>query len=305
MDAIPYRRLALQIALLLVTFLTTTALGARLAHNFAADLPPFDLETDIYIFLAIWRRPVLLLDGLPYSLTLLGILLAHEFGHYFACRFHGIRASLPYFLPVPLGFGTFGAFIRLRSAIRGRAELFDVGVAGPLAGMLLTLPALGIGLALSRVAPGLSEQSEVAFGTPLLMRMAEWFVFPGVAAADINLHPVARAAWIGLLATSFNLLPVGQFDGGHLVYARFGERHRWVALATIVALLGLWAVTMFHGWLLVALVMAWVGRKHFAVFDTTPLGPGRRKLLALSALIFVLTFIPAPVQYNTGQALLP
>lgn len=305
MDAIPIRRLIFQLSLLLVTMFTTTALGARLAQNFAANLPPFDLETDIYIFLAVWRTPRLLLEGLPYSLTLLAILLAHEFGHYFACQYHQIRASLPYFLPVPLGFGTFGAFIRLRSAIRSRAELFDVGVAGPLAGMLLTLPALGIGLALSRVAPGLSAQSDVGFGTPLLMRAVEWFLFPDANPADINLHPVARAAWIGLLATSFNLLPVGQFDGGHLVYARFGEKHRWVALATIVALFGLWAVTLFHGWLLVAVIMAWLGRKHFAVVDDTPLGRGRRLTLALAAVIFVLTFIPAPVQYNTGQAILP
>jgi membrane-associated protease RseP (regulator of RpoE activity) len=304
-EPIPARRLALQGALLALTFFTTTALGARLAHNFEANLPPFDLETDIYIFLAVWRKPALLLDGLPYSLTLLGILLAHEFGHYFACQYHQIRASLPYFLPIPLGFGTFGAFIRLRSAIRGRRALFDVGVAGPLAGMVATLPALGIGLALSRVAPGLSEQGDVSFGTPLLMRALEWFLFPGAEAGDINLHPVARAAWIGLLATSFNLLPVGQFDGGHLVYARFGEKHRWVALGTIVALLALWAVTLFHGWLLVALVMMWLGRKHFAVVDNTPLGRGRRALLALSALIFVVTFIPAPVQYNTGQGLWP
>lgn len=305
METIPIRRLTLQLTLLVVTLFTTTALGARLARNFEANLPPFDLETDIYVFLAVWRDPGLLLEGLPYSLTLLAILLAHEFGHYFACKFHRISASLPYFLPVPLGFGTFGAFIRLRSAIRSRAELFDVGVAGPLAGMLLTLPALGIGLALSRVAPGISAQSDVSFGTPLLMRAAEWFLFPGACAGDINLHPVARAAWIGLLATSFNLLPVGQFDGGHLIYARFGEKHRWVALATIAALFVLWAVTWFHGWLLVALVMVWLGRKHFAVVDGTPLGAGRRLTLALAALIFILTFIPAPVQYNTGQALWP
>lgn len=305
MHRIPAGRLLLQAALLLLTLFTTTALGARLAQNFAADLPPFDLDTDIYIFLAVWRKPSLLLDGLPYSLTLLGILLAHEFGHYLACQFHQIRASLPYFLPVPLGFGTFGAFIRLRSAIRSRAELFDVGVAGPLAGMAATLPALGIGLALSHVAPGLSQQSDVTFGTPLLMRSIEWFLFPGAEAGDINLHPVARAAWIGLLATSFNLLPVGQFDGGHLVYARFGDKHRWVALATIAGLFGLWAVTHFHGWLLLALVMAWLGRKHFAVVDDTPLGPGRRALMVLSAVIFVLTFIPAPVQYNTDQGFLP
>lgn len=305
METVSIRRLALQLTLLVATMFTTTALGSRLARNFEANLPPFDLETDIYVFLAVWRSPGLLLEGLPYSLTLLAILLAHEFGHYFACKFHGIRASLPYFLPVPLGFGTFGAFIRLRSAIRSRAELFDVGVAGPLAGMALTLPALGIGLALSRVAPGISAQSDVSFGTSLLMRAAEWFLFPGAGAADINLHPVARAAWIGLLATSFNLLPVGQFDGGHLVYARFGEKHRWVALAAIIGLFALWAVTLFHGWLLVALVMSWLGRKHFAVVDCAPLGKGRRLTLALAALIFILTFIPAPVQYNTGQAIWP
>lgn len=249
------------------------------------------------------RNPALLVHGLPYSLTLLAILLAHEFGHYFACVFYRISASLPYFLPAPTFIGTFGAFIRFRSSVRGRRQLFDVGIAGPLAGFLFTIPALSIGLALSRVVPGIAKQGEIGFGTPLLVRLLEMFLFPGAGMDDISLHPVARAAWVGLLATALNLLPIGQLDGGHIVYAVFGEKHRQVSLAALIAMIPMGF--LYWPWWVWGAVLFFVGRRHFAVFDTGSVGRGRHWLLVLALIVFVFSFVPVPVQYNSVQGFLP
>ena len=297
------RRIWLHILLILLTFFTTTTLGARLAFNFQHNLPPFDVEQDLLVFLQVFRDPSILWQGLPYSITLLLILTAHEFGHWFACYYHGIDASLPYFLPAPTFIGTFGAFIRFRSAVKSRRELFDVGVAGPLAGFAFSIPAMGIGLALSKLVPGIGAQGEMQMGTPVLFRLIEMWLFPGAVSPDIYLHPVARAAWVGMLLTALNLLPVGQLDGGHIIYACFGEKHRRIALAAIVLLIPLGFT--YWPWWLYAFVLFFVGRKHFYVFDSGPLGRGRWQLLALTILIFALAFIPAPVQYNSEQGLLP
>jgi membrane-associated protease RseP (regulator of RpoE activity) len=296
-------RLWLHALLFLLTLFTSTALGVRLAQSFRSDLPSVDVEQDWIIFLEILRSPAILLDGLAYSLTLLAILLAHEMGHFLACRYYGIRASLPYFLPAPTFIGTLGAFIRFRSPVKSRRELFDVGIAGPLAGFVALIPALGLGLAFSRVVPGFAEQGDVRFGLPWLLRLASGWVFPGADPADISLHPVARAAWVGLFATALNLMPVGQLDGGHLVYSALGEKHRWVATAFILALLPLGFV--YWPWWFWAPVFFLFGRRHFAVFDNEPLGAGRRFLLLAALVLFALCFIPAPVLYNDGQGLLP
>jgi hypothetical protein len=284
--------------LLVLTAVTTCAFGARMRFAFDHNLPSFDMERDWDALIAIWRDPRVLSDGLPYSITLLLILGAHELGHYLSCCYHSIAASPPYFLPSPFFIGTFGAFIRFRSAVPDRKSLFDVGVAGPLAGFLLIVPALGVGLALSRVVPGLGGQSELTFGTPLLMRWIEMWLFPGVSPEDISLHPVARAAWVGLLATALNLLPVGQLDGGHLVYSAFGEKHKLVSLAVIAALVPLGFV--YWPWWAWAAVLFVLGRKHFMVAGDGELDAPRKWVLALALLIFVLSFIPAPVLYNDG-----
>ncbi len=282
--------------LFLATLLTTTVLGARIAFNFEQNLPAFDLEADIAIFSRVLAEPGLLLGGLPYSMTLMTILLAHEFGHYLACVYYRIDASLPYFLPAPTFIGTFGAFIRFRSPIYSRRVLFDVGFAGPLAGFLVLLPALGIGMSLSKIIPGIGQQGDMAFGSPLLLRILEWAIFPGVPPGDIYLHPVARAAWVGLLATSLNLLPIGQLDGGHILYAFFARRHLLVSTLVCLALIPLgllywpWAV-----WGALFLIFA---RRHFSIVDDTPIGPGRTRLGMLAAALFVLCFIPEPVLYH-------
>ncbi|HEU0124011.1 MAG TPA: site-2 protease family protein [Bryobacteraceae bacterium] len=282
--------------LLLVTALTTTMAGAGLAANFTANQPAFIFDRDIPFLLGLWSEPRLLLAGLPFSLTLLSILLAHELGHYWACWFHRIEASLPYFLPAPTLIGTFGAFIRIRSPIYSRRELFDVGIAGPLAGFVFLAPALGIGLAYSKVVPGIAEQGDLVFGSPLLVWLAAKVVFPGVAAGDLYLHPVARAAWVGLLATALNLLPIGQLDGGHILYAFVGRQHRRLSqvFAVLLAAAGVWSG--WYAWLLWAAFFLWTGLRHPPIVDESPLDGGRIRLALLAAAILAISFTPAPVR---------
>jgi membrane-associated protease RseP (regulator of RpoE activity) len=293
------RAILIPLVLFLLTLLCTTALGARVQFHFERNLPGLDFVEDFMAFGDLVHRPALLLDGLPYSVTLLLILLAHEFGHYFACRYHGVLCTLPWFLPAPSFIGTFGAFIRFRSPLKSRRELFDVGIAGPFAGFIFLLPALGIGLALSRVVPGLGESGDARLGLPLAIQWVGGWLFPGANLADLNMHPVARAAWVGLLATALNLLPIGQLDGGHVVYSWLAERHRWVSLSTIavLALMGF----VFWPWFFWAGVLALVGRRHFPVYDAEALDGKRKALLVVAALIFILAFMPAPLQYNDTQ----
>lgn len=289
----------LHILLFVLAVYTTTAAGAGLDFNFRHNLPAWDLERD---FARIWRMtldPSRLLAGLPYSATLMAILLAHEFGHWLACRYYRVDASLPYFLPAPTFIGTFGAFIRFRSAVRSRRELFDIAVAGPLAGFLFVIPALGLGLALSKYVPGISNLGEIHAGPPLILWLLEHLTFPGVPTADVYLHPIARAAWVGLLATALNLLPAGQLDGGHIVYAMFGDRHRMISTTMIALLVPLGFV--YWPWWVWAAVLFWWGRRHFSVVDHQPLGPVRERLFIVVIAVFVLSFMPAPVMYNSEQ----
>jgi membrane-associated protease RseP (regulator of RpoE activity) len=275
-----------------MTALTTTLVGSSMQADFDRNLP-FDVEHSLNAFVQVWSRPGLLLLGLPCSFTLMSILLAHEFGHYLACVYYRVDASLPYFMPAPTLTGTLGAFIRIRSAIYSRRVLFDIGIAGPLAGFVFLLPALAVGLAFSKVIPGIGHQGSVHFGIPALQWLLQTAIFPGVPAADIYLHPVARAAWIGILATALNLLPIGQLDGGHILYALVGEKHRLLSKIFIAALLPLglfWWV-----WWLWAVVLFWLGRRHPSIFDAAALGRGRTRLGVLAFLIFVLCFSYAPV----------
>jgi membrane-associated protease RseP (regulator of RpoE activity) len=286
----------LHAGLFLLTFFTTTLVGSRLLDNFRANRPAFDLEADFQALGRILAQPVLLLDGLPFSITLLAILLAHELGHYLACRYYGVNASLPYFLPAPTVIGTLGAFIRIRSPIYTKHTLFDIGVAGPLAGFLFVIPALGLGMALSKVIPGIAQQGDLTFGTPPIVWLSQWLVFPGTPSADIYLHPIARAGWVGVMATALNLLPIGQSDGGHIVYAFFGEGHRLVTRLVVAALIPL-GLLYWYGWLLWVVVFAFLGMRHPpTIYDETPLGPGRRVLGWLAMAVLLLSFAPAPIR---------
>jgi membrane-associated protease RseP (regulator of RpoE activity) len=278
--------------LLVLTLLTTSAVGARLEHNFRQNRP-FLIEDLIEVILSL-REPWTLGPGLPFALTLITILLAHELGHYLTCRYYGINASLPYFLPAPTLIGTLGAFIRIRSPIVWRRQLFDVGVAGPVAGFVFIIPALAIGVAYSKVIPGIAGQSDFIFSTPLIQRLLEALIIPGVPAGDIYLHPIGRAAWVGLFATALNLMPIGQLDGGHILYSFVGDRHRVLTNLFILALLPL-GFFFAWSWFFWALLLFLLGRKHPKVYDSTPLGTGRAQLGVLALLIFIVCFSPTPV----------
>ena len=273
-----------------ITLVTTCAVGASMQLDFERNLP-FDIGRSLGLWSVIWAHPVLLLRGLPFSLTLLTILLSHEFGHYLAAEFHRVDASLPYFLPSPF-LGTFGAFIRVRSPIYTRRALFDIGIAGPLAGFVCLLPALAAGLAFSKMVPGVAHQSDIHFGVPGLEWLLVRVLFPGSPVADLCLHPVARAAWIGMFATAMNLLPVGQLDGGHIVYSFFPRGHKWIG--RIVCLMMIPAGYFWKGWAFWGLILLWLGRRHPAIEDPRPLDGGRRTLGWIALLVFALCLTLVP-----------
>jgi membrane-associated protease RseP (regulator of RpoE activity) len=289
------RRLWLHILLFLLTFFTTTLVGAHMMFNFRHDLPPFEMERLTDVLTVGLRSPAAFLSGLPFSLTLLTILTAHEMGHYVACLWYGVDATLPFFLPSPIpGTGTFGAFIRIRSHIPTKRALFDIGVAGPLAGFVFLVPALLIGLALSRVLPGIGHRGMWQFGNPALQWISEKLIFPGVRSSDIYLHPIARAAWVGMLATAINLIPAGQLDGGHIVYSIFGRAHKWVTWLFIAILLPMgWFY--WYGWLLWAVMLFFFARRHPSVYDPDDIGAGRIRIGALALVVFILCFTLAPI----------
>ena len=278
------------ILLFLLTWLTTCMVGAAMQIDFDRNVP-FDLEHSLELWGFFRDHPGALLQGLPYSLTLLLILLAHEFGHYGAAVFHQVDSSLPYFLPSPI-LGTFGAFIRIRSPIYSRRALFDIGVAGPLAGFVFLLPALAIGLAFSKVVPGIAHEGSHVFGVPMLEWLIQQAIFPGVPSTDVYLHPVARAAWVGMFATAMNLLPIGQLDGGHILYSFFPARHRTVSKTLSILMLPLGF--FWKAWFAWAIILWWLGRRHPAIYDTAELGADRGKLAWLALAIFLLCFTYQP-----------
>lgn len=288
----PRRRLWLHLLLFGLTILTTLAVGARLDYDYTHNLPAFDLDRSLNPFAVVWGNPGALLHGVAFSFTLLGILLAHEMGHYLTCRYYGIQATLPYFIPAPTIIGTMGAFIRIRSPIVSRRALFDVGISGPLAGFLVALPALIYGVGLSREVPVAYSGSAIVFGDPLLFQLTEKMLHPGVTTYNVYLHPIARAAWVGLFATALNLLPIGQLDGGHIIYALFGERHRKLSRFFVLGLLPLGYYWL--GWVLWATVLFFIGMRHPAIWDPIPLDRGRRSLAVAALAIFILCFTPSP-----------
>lgn len=233
--------------------------------------------------------------GLPFSLTLLLILGAHEFGHYFVSRRHGVDVTLPYFIPAPSIIGTFGAFIKMRSPIMDRRILLDIGAAGPLAGMAVAVPVTLTGLILSDVGTAPSEATGFTLGTSLLFSFLNWIVH-GSLPDEINifLHPAAFSGWIGILVTSLNLLPVGQLDGGHVAYAIFGYRQGVIA-RVIIAVLVFLGVFGWNGWLVWVVLLLILGVQHPpVVYEWVPLDR-RRRVIGWGVLaLFAATFTPVP-----------
>jgi membrane-associated protease RseP (regulator of RpoE activity) len=288
------RSLIIAIALLLATTITTLAAGAQFAAAYALGRQPA-LDDFAVSYFQPFVEPRLFLLGIPFAATLLGILLAHELGHFFACRYYRIQASYPFFIPAPTLIGTLGAFIRIRSPIINRRALFDVAVAGPVVGFIVAVPALALAIARSKFIVGAEGDSLVLFGQPLIERILEAVLRPGVPHETLLLHPVGRAAWVGIFATALNLLPAGQLDGGHILYALASQRHRHITLAVALVLVPL-AVYFWIGWLMWAILLVAVGFRHPPLLDRwQPLDRTRRSWALVALGIFVLCFMPAPV----------
>jgi membrane-associated protease RseP (regulator of RpoE activity) len=287
-------RLWLHLLLLAMTIVSTTLVGAL---HYASFLEEFSTRRVAIDWPVIFR-------GFWYSGTLLGILGAHEMGHYLLCRYYNVDATLPYFLPAPILLtGTLGAVIRIREAFPTRRILFDIGVAGPIAGFAVLVPALFIGMSMSNVVPEPTGGNLLFLGEPLLFKLASYAVIGPVREGyTINMHPVVFAAWFGMLATALNLLPFGQLDGGHITYATLG---RWSVPISLVTVGTAVAMTAFVSvsWLVMALMMVAMlfvlGPRHPRVLDELePLGPERYAIAVFALVMLILCFTPVPAQWQ-------
>src|SRR5919108_1383353 len=261
-------RPVLAMMLFVLTVLSTFAAG----YAFFTGSETFDA-------MRAWPFPGSLLSGTPFALTLLAILGVHEFGHYFTARYYGAAVSLPYFIPAPMLFGTFGAIIRMRSPARDRNSLFDIAAAGPLAGLMVPVPALIVGLSWSRVVPAETAAGFGGFRYSLLTHLFVYLRFGELGQGMVVMtHPMADAAWVGCFVTALNLFPVGQLDGGRIAYALSSRRHRVIGIATWAALLRLGALTGSANWFVWAALLSFVvGFDHSPPLeDLTPLTPARR-----------------------------
>jgi membrane-associated protease RseP (regulator of RpoE activity) len=285
----PFSKWFLPVSLFLATIFTTLWAGAYQAYN-GPIRGPVNL---------LLEQPEVLWSGIPFAATLLTILVTHEFGHYVLSRIHRAPASLPLFLPGPPYFvGTFGAIIRLRGPIMNRRALFDIGVAGPLAGFLAAVVALVIGLNLSTVVDRAATRG-LQLGEPLLLQFIAWLVVGSIPPqADIVLHPIGFAAWFGLFVTSLNLIPIGQLDGGHVAYALWGRHQRTMAFVMVPILIVLGYVG-WPGWWLWAFMAGLWGFGHPPVHDIhVPLGRERVIVGWIAFAVFVVTFAPVPFSFH-------
>ncbi len=232
--------------------------------------------------------------GLPFALVLMGILLSHEMGHFLMSKHHHVAATLPYFIPAPNILGTFGAFIRMKSPIPDRNALVDIGAAGPLAGFVVALPALIIGMRMSSVS-AVTAAGSFRLGDSLLVKLVSLLVRPDVTAGrQLVLSPIAFAGWIGMFVTAMNLIPIGQLDGGHIAYALFGKWYNAIARLALVALvvMGIWG---WEVWLFWALIILILGVRHPSPMDPyQPLDRKRRSIALIAMVILIITFIPVP-----------
>ena len=304
------RRLWLHVTLLVLTIITTIAAGAEMTRGQTSGLVllpyEFGIEAITDILLGQWgelvhaRLPAFLSEmgrGIPYAAALLFILISHEMGHYLAARRHGVNATLPFLLPAPFFFGTFGAIIKMRSPITHRRALFDVGVAGPLSGLVASLVVCVIGLGLSHQVPTpRTAWQGIELGWSPALAIMTRLVMGRVAAGHmVSFHPVAIAGWFGLFVTFLNLMPLGQLDGGHLWYALVGRRQRYASMVGLGLLVGMGV--QFPVWLVLAALALLVFRfGHPPVMDeSVRLGPGRIVLGIVVVLLFLLLFVPCPI----------
>ena len=286
--------------LFLLTLCTCLVAGTQFAAAYAQN-QAVSFDEFVHAFTLFYKRPAALAAGLPFALTLLTILLAHELGHFFACRHHHIRASYPFFIPFPSLMGTFGAFILIRSPIRTARALFDVGASGPLVGFILAVPALAYGMLHARIVPGLDnlQKVDLAFGSPLLLRLLAAVLHPGISTGALLIHPVGRAAWVGLFATSLNLLPVAQLDGGHILRSLSARLHHYISILLPLTLISLGLFGFWEGWYIWgALLLGMRFLRIAPIYDPTPLDQPRRWGAFLALLVFLLCFMPAPLYFS-------
>lgn len=308
----PKRRYWLH-GLLLLTCFTTLVVGARMQFNFAHGRPALSLsEESPPLFPASWvLQPKLLWAGLPFATTIMLFFLSHEMGHYLYCRRYGVYATLPFFIPMPTLIGTMGAVILIRSPIRSRKALFDIGIAGPIAGFVVAVVALAIGLGWSKPLLVPTDPADIQLGYPLIFKlMRGWLavVNPGSMAGTfplnrLLLHPVAIAAWVGMLATALNLLPGGQLDGGHILYSMSPRAHRFVSRATILILIPM-AWFYWTGWLVWAVLLHVSSLRHPQVAEWPRVSGGRIWWAFFALLMLALTLSSAPLRnHSLPQAL--
>ena len=297
----PHGRLWVQVLLFALALASTTFVGGCPYYNFMQDLasaalPPVAAPSAAEFF----GNALFYLHGLWYSLTILAILGCHEMGHYIACLRYDVIATRPFFLPAPVLTGTLGAFIRIKSRIPNKTALFDIGIAGPVAGFVVAVPALFLGLMMSRIDRLPQDASTlIELGEPLLFKFAAWLVWGHVPEGySINMHPMAFAAWFGLLATALNLFPIAQLDGGHISYAVLGPRSTIVTLFFVGV--AIFLATMSTSWIvwtgLLITMIATLGPRHPpTLYDEEPLAAKRVWLAALAMVILVLCFTPVPI----------
>ena len=285
-------RLSKHIVLFLVTLATTTGVGALHYHAFVSEFGRIDLPL----------RWGLLLPGLWYSLTILGILGAHEMGHYVYCRRYNVDATLPFFLPLPpwpFFTGTLGAVIRIREPFPTRTALFDIGVAGPIAGFIVLVPALFIGLTMSTIVPVPTGENVLLLGRPLLFRGAVRMMFGDLPAGmTLNMHPMVFASWFGMLATALNLLPFGQLDGGHITYAtlkRYSTPLSLATVATTVVMTWISASWMFMAVMMMVMLFLLGPRHPRVIHEWEALPRGRYVVAILALIILIICFTPVPI----------
>jgi len=299
----PRPKIALPVALLIATVFTTITAGSLYRGADVWANPEFISGLDAFLgalhrSAEVWRHPASILMGIPFSASLLFVLGTHELGHYFAARRPRVHTTLPVFIPgppFPPLIGTFGAVIRIKSPITTRRALVDIGVAGPLAGFVAGLFVLAFGLMLSRPVPYVAGSGELWFGTSLIYKLLSSIIIGTVPDNyAVLLHPVAFAGWIGMFVTAMNLLPIGQLDGGHLVYALIGPRHRRFSMLVAASLIVLGWFT-WPGWFLWAFLTTMLGLRHPPVYDEAePIDRRTWVIAAVSLAVFVLTFMPTP-----------